>query len=478
MVSGFRVCLAMLLLFSLLTCKKPVETSPQKALSPQPSKVKTNEDPVIAESNDWFESGLEALARGDQPEALADFDMALTVVLDCTDDLNRQPRLKHHFEDLVARIHEAEVHGMAATPNAPTYDEATLGNLLDDAFDETTPEVLADQQAVVAEDGVPLVHNAVVDLLLERFTTVRAEIIGAGLERSTYYLPMIRRIFKEEGLPMELCYLPLIESAYKIRARSRASAVGLWQFVEGTGRLYGLKIDWWEDQRRDPELSTRAAARFLKDLYNRFGDWNLALSAYNAGPGRVERVIRRSGTRDFWKLYQGNLLPKETRTYVPAFIAGVLIARNPEEYGFVNLAYLPERNTETIEVDFAMELDVLAEKLGMEKEQLESDNASMLRGMTPGGRQIRLHLPSGLGEKALQVLAAVPEEQRIRTKQHRVRSGDTLSKIAARYDSTVPAIMATNNLRDARKLTVGQTLLIPRAGMPVTPFRQKRKRQK
>jgi len=181
---------------------------------------------------------------------------------------------------------------------------------------------------------LPIMLNSSVQGFLRSFTTSRRAIIQAQLSRSERYLPMIRQIFQEQGLPQDLVYLPMIESGFSPLAVSPKEAVGLWQFIEGTARRYGLKVNEWVDERRDPEKSTKAAARYLKDLHNQFGCWYLAAAGYNAGEKRVEGVVNRYATRDFWVMAQNQLLPQETCNYVPQLIAAVLIAKNPEKYGF------------------------------------------------------------------------------------------------------------------------------------------------
>lgn len=230
---------------------------------------------------------------------------------------------------------------------------------------------------------LPMVLNPSVQNFLRSFTTSRRATIQAQLSRSERYLPMIRRIFQEQGLPQDLVYLPMIESGFNPRAVSPMKAVGLWQFIEGTARRYGLKVNEWVDERRDPEKSTKAAARYLKDLYGQFGCWYLAAAGYNAGENRVEGVVNRHDTRDFWVMAQNHLLPQETCNYVPQLIAAVLIAKNPEKYGFNRanprgpLAYVRKKVPE------GANLRQFADSLGLSYETLQELNPEVRGDCAP-----------------------------------------------------------------------------------------------
>ncbi|MHB9074093.1 MAG: lytic transglycosylase domain-containing protein [Desulfobaccales bacterium] len=230
---------------------------------------------------------------------------------------------------------------------------------------------------------LPIMLNPHVQVFLHSFTTSRRAVIQAQLSRSERYLPMIRQIFQEQGLPQDLVYLPMIESGFNPLARSPKEAVGLWQFIEGTARRYGLKVDEWVDERRDPEKSTKAAARYLKDLHGQFGCWYLAAAGYNAGEKRVEGVVNRYDTRDFWVMAQNRLLPQETCNYVPQLIAAVLIAKNPEKYGFNHntsrrpLAYVRKKVPE------GTNLRQLAGSLGLPYEAIQELNPEVKGDCVP-----------------------------------------------------------------------------------------------
>jgi len=281
-----------------------------------------------------------------------------------------------------------------------------------------------------------------------------------GLVRSGKYLSMFRRIFAEAGVPQDLVYMAHVESAYKTSAYSRARAKGIFQFIAATGRRYGMRIDWWVDERADPEKSARASVAYLKDLYAEFGDWYLALAAYNAGEGRVRRAIRRTGSQDFWKISRGRSLRRETRNYVPAILAAILISKEPEKYG-ITFEPAEELRYDSIEVQGAADLRVLARCAGTDFETLKSLNPALRRFQTPPDGRMEVRVPVGSGEAALAALAEIPAGERVLYIRHHIRKGETLSVIARRYRVSVGAIQRANRLGRRTMIRAGKTLVIP-----------------
>jgi len=292
--------------------------------------------------------------------------------------------------------------------------------------------------------SVPLVQNQHVNRHLMYYTLRRPEVMERWLQRSEYYFPMMLEIFEEEGAPKELVHLAMIESGLVPIARSWASAVGLWQFMRATGSMYGLEVNWWVDERRDPVKSTRAAARHLNDLYEIWGDWHLALAGYNISPRGLNRAIRSGGgVRDYWTAFP--YLPRETRGYVPGFIAATMIAMNPEEFGFES-NYGGERYSyEVAEVAGLMPLDKLAEAAGITTNELKQYNPELLRWATPPGDYYPLKLPVGTKERFMIAYQDIPEEERAQEiAMHTVSRGETLGFIARRYGTSVRALYETN----------------------------------
>ncbi len=319
--------------------------------------------------------------------------------------------------------------------------------------------------SLLPNSDFPLELNPTVDRWLDvivREGDYRKQ-IERGLSRCGAYLPMIRGKLAAAGLPEDLAYLPLIESSFSNTAYSRARARGMWQFMSSTGRQYGLAVGSLVDERCDPELSTDAAIAFLGDLYGTFGDWNLALAAYNSGPGNVRRAIRRSGSTDFWKLQR--YLPRETRNYVPAYMASVIVAKQPERFGFPTPVETT-RKFDSITVSDALDMEFLATRLDLETETLRELNPAIRRDLTPAAGRTTLRLPEGYGSAAEEVLATTPKSEWAPRMMHTVRKGDTLSGISSTYGSSVSAIRQANGIR-GNLIHPGQNLVVPRFGTPV-----------
>jgi membrane-bound lytic murein transglycosylase D len=311
--------------------------------------------------------------------------------------------------------------------------------------------------------NIPIERNAEVERWLEYYTTEGRESFEISLARGGRYEALMREILEREGVPGDLVYISLIESGFQITAHSRARALGLWQFVPATARIYGLEVSRWVDERLDPIASTYAAGDYLADLHREFGDWYLALAAYNAGPGRINAAIRRAGTRDFWTLAESGLLEWETRAYVPKLIAVALIAKEPHEYG---VRVRPEpiaTSSDYSYVEDATSLDVVAHAVGAPLDRILALNPHLVRGITPPGRRYPVRLPVGTPLLFAENYAAMPPEQRVRSVLHVVRRGDTLSEIAELYGTTPSAIREANDGLDPRGLRAGQRLVVPEA---------------
>jgi membrane-bound lytic murein transglycosylase D len=289
------------------------------------------------------------------------------------------------------------------------------------------------------------------------------------LERLGRYDGLIRSHLASAGLPQDLIYLAMIESGFNQLARSRAGAVGLWQFMPGTARRYGLTVDAWVDDRRDPYEATVAAARMLAELNNRFGSLWLAAAAYNSGPGKIQRGLTRyeygalSGDDAYFALSEGRFLRRETRDYVPKLIAAALLAKEPDRYGFTGLARWTPLRYDSVHVTFAVGLDVVARLSGAPRDSIEGMNARFIRGVTPPDRDVWVRVPAGSADSVAARLAVLPARDRVTFVSHVVSRGETLSHISQRYGVSVADVKSANHLHSTR-LSVGQRLIIPTSG--------------
>ncbi|MDP2482354.1 MAG: LysM peptidoglycan-binding domain-containing protein [Candidatus Palauibacterales bacterium] len=330
------------------------------------------------------------------------------------------------------------------------------------------PLGLSTNPANAARFEIPLETNEAVEKWIEFFSVKAHDRFATYLARAGRYEDMIRTRLREAELPEDLLYLAMIESGMNPNAYSRAHAAGMWQFIRGTGRLYDLEIDYWVDERRDPFKATDAAIAHLGDLYQEFGSWYLAAAAYNAGAGRINRGIQRTGSTDFWDLADARVLRSETRNYVPKLIAAAIIAKNPEKYGFGDVVPLEPLEFDTVEVPDATSFDVLADAAGVSEEDIRTLNPQYPRRVTPPKQAAEVRVPAGTAERFVVAYAEVPPSERVTWLEHRVQRGETLGHIAGLYGTSVTAIRAANNNVNPRRLQIGQRLVIPRSGASPT----------
>jgi len=354
-------------------------------------------------------------------------------------------------EAVIAGVEEAEADTLS--------DEDDLLNLRDLPVD-TTALVEALGRKLAFPD-VPLVMNKQVENAIRFFQTKGRKVYQRWLMRAEIYEPMMRRILREEGMPEELVYVSMIESGFNPIAYSYAHASGPWQFIKSTGRIFGLETNWWLDERRDPVKATYAAIRYLKKLYYDFGDWYLAIAAYNCGEKNVERQINRFNTKDFWKLSR---LPRQTRNYVPTYIAAAIIAKDPAAYGFTPPVFRDLPPLDSVIICEQIDLKLAAKLIGSSYEELKELNPTLLKWCTPPPPDSTiLILPDGYAAKFIEEWSKLPDDQKRIETRHIVRRGETLGSIARKYGTTVREIcsVAENRIRNQNRLSVGQMLVIP-----------------
>jgi membrane-bound lytic murein transglycosylase D len=414
-----------------------------------------------------FASGEENYKAGHLEAARKDFDDAVDWMLESGYDVNSDPRLSELFHRVVDKVYGYELQ---AFQEGDGFQEApAVPAAIDEVAEMTFPvdpklKARAEEAAKNISHDLPLTVNDEVLSFLNFFQTPRGKlIVETGMRRSGRYREMIARVLREEGMPQDLIYLAQAESAFQPTALSRAGARGIWQFVAYRGMEYGLRHTWWIDERQDPEKATRAAAQHLRDLYAQFGDWYLAMAAYNCGPGNVQKGIERTGYADFWELYRRKVLPKETRNYVPIILALTLIAKDAPHYGIENVELDQPVPTDVVKPGRAIDLRLVAETIDVDVDTLRNLNPALLRMATPDDPSFELHLPLGTAEKFSAEIADIPPDKWVSWRRHRVEAGETLTSIAKKYRVTAAAISEANSLVKGAALEAGAKLIIPAA---------------
>ncbi len=413
-------------------------------------------DPIgdlIARVEKEYQTGQDNYKDGHLEAAKQNFDNAFNQLLGSGFDLKADDRLQHELDRLLDGVNNLELaalqqgDGFAEQKSEPApIDEANELNPTADA----NVKAKAEAEIRSTHSDLPLVMTDQVAGFINYFSGRGRGTLERGLARSGRYDDMIRRVLREEGVPEELIYLAQAESGFHPLAVSRAGARGMWQFMGSRAKGYGLERSWWVDERQDPEKATRAAAHHLHDLYNEFGDWYLAMAAYNSGPGTVQSAVKRTGYVDFWELYNRNVLPKETRNYVPIILAVTIMAKNPAQYGLTSVVKDKPVPYDTVKIDYPIDLRLAAECVDATAEDLSDLNPSLLRLTTPKvtekDRGFDLHLPAGTADKFQAAVASIPADKRVWWRYHKVQDGETLAAVAKTYHTTPKAIAEANDL--------------------------------
>jgi len=415
---------------------------------------------IIQSARGEVDRGESLLEEQDREGARDAFNRALDILLSVEGGAEENQEIKPVYAELVSRIHLLELEALGLQPEEGSLWYEELDAALELA-DLEVEETAAPPSPTDPTYDIPIDHNERVASIITMFQERRRDWFQEALRRSGLYIGYAQSVFREEGLPEDLVYLAMVESAFKTRAVSRANARGMWQFIYGTGRLYGLRQDYWVDDRFDPEKSTRAAARHLKDLYEDFGDWYLVMAAYNAGPNKVKRAIARTGSRDFWKLSRTRYLRRETKSYVPLILATIVIAKDPARYGF-DTERDPPWQFDVVEIDSPVDLGTAAKCAGTSLSEMKELNPELRRWVTPVNRpQYSLRVPQGSQDAFRNAFDSIPPEERVRFVAYTVRRGDTLSQIAGRYRTSVNALVDANNIRRRSLIRPGQVLTVP-----------------
>ena len=447
----------------------------QPAPTPAPAAPPAAEDPVlalIATSQQHFVAGQKALSDGHVGAAKQEFDKAMGVLLDSPYGGRVEPRLREHFDRLVDRISAYEVKALTQGDGftEKQYEPASIDELLAVSATLLPPAPTAELQEAVGADlqtsshDIPIPLNQRVLAFVQLFQGRLHDFLQEGLQRGAQYLPMIQDVLRAEGLPLDLAFVPLVESAFKPNALSRAKAKGVWQFMRGTGLENGLRQDWYIDERSDPEKATVAAAKYLGTLAQMFdGDWHLALASYNGGPGRVQRAMKRSKLTDFWALAgKPRVLPRETRDYVPMILAAIVIARNPAQYGF-ELIPSARHTYDTVALYRPVDLRRIAEWADTTIDEIQALNPELRRWTTPvrGGAYL-LKVPAGAAERVTAQLADATATELASLNWYTVKKGDTLATIAKKLRVSRADLAEANFLKTSARVATGHKLVVPR----------------
>jgi membrane-bound lytic murein transglycosylase D len=425
---------------------------------------------LATQSQAAFDAGEQDFRAGRLGKARDEFDRALDELLASGFDLEADPRLNELYHHILETVSQDELD--AFRDGDGFREQAATPAPIDEIAEEPIPQPgsvdpnlrgRAEGEVKGVSHDLPLTVNDPVLAYLNYFKSQRGSaIVETGLRRAGRYRSMVERVLQEEGIPQDLIYLAQAESAFLPQAVSKAGARGMWQFMSFAGRKYGLQKSWWIDERQDPELATHAAARDLRDLYEQFGDWYLAMAAYNSGAGTVQHAIERTGYADFWELYHRNVLPKETQNYVPIILALTLISKDPARYG-IEFQPEPPMKADKVKPGQPIDLRLVAETIDTDLETLRGLNPELLRLVTPNDPEFVLRIPEGSAERFFAEIAAIPPEKWVSWRRYKVEEGENLSAIAKRYHIQPAEIADANDLSVGATLEQGQKLIIPAA---------------
>jgi membrane-bound lytic murein transglycosylase D len=419
---------------------------------------------LIERVNKAYAAGDADYRRGRLPEAKTEFDHAVDLMLTSGIDINSDPALKDEFDRIVDQVNALEMEALKVGNGFVPKVEPTPADVASDITFEANPEIEAKAKAELAttKSDLPLMVNEYVTSFINFFANSERghNTLLHSFQRAGRYKGMIQRVMGEEGVPQDLIYLAVAESGFQPRAvNGRSGAGGMWQFMAHGN--YGLERNGYVDERFDPEKSTRSYARYMKYLHDQLGDWYLAMAAYDWGAGNVQRAVQKTGYADFWQLYKRHNLPGETQNYVPEILAAIIIANNPHQYGFDDITLDPPVLTDTVTINYSVDLRLVSDLVNAPIDELQALNPSLLRMSTPPDASFDLHLPAGTATVFQQRIAAIPESKRDSWRYHRVVADDTLESVARTYHVSVADLAATNQLEEGQGLAGVEALVVP-----------------
>ncbi|MFY9853556.1 MAG: transglycosylase SLT domain-containing protein [Terracidiphilus sp.] len=430
------------------------------ALTPEKQRVRV----LIQQVEDAYARGEADYRKGLLVEAKQEFDRAVDLMLSSGIDIKSDAQLQEEFDRIVDGVSALEMEALKQGNGFVPKEEPTPAEAAEDVTFVVDPKLVASARADLAttNSDLPLVVNDYVATFINFFANTKKghNTLLHSFERAGRYKAMIQRVMAEEGVPQDLIYLAVAESGFNPRALNRRSkAGGMWQFMPHGN--YGLARNAYVDERFDPEKSTRAYARYMKFIYDQLGDWYLSMAGYDWGAGNVQRAVQKTGYADFWELYKRNNLPVETRNYVPEILAAIIIANHPTQYGFDDVTLDPPVLTDTVTINYPVDLRLVSDLVSAPVDELMALNPSLLRLVTPPDAPFDLHLPGGMAAVFEQRIAAVPEAKRNAWRYHRVTPEDSLVSVAREYRVTVDALAAANQLGSADSISGVEALVVP-----------------
>jgi len=453
--------------------KKQEVSSTEKATTAETAQTETQPKSdvvgdLVAKAESDYQTGLANYHAGKTDDAKHNFDNALNSLLSSNFDVRSDERLQKEFDRIVQGVNELYPGGTAQEAEAAQEPQQKSEPAPIDTTNEIAPTADAGTKAQAEADlkktrsDLPLMMTDQVAGYIAYFSNPNRGrgVFERAYARSGRYHDMIVSTLKQEGVPQDLIYLAQAESGFKPHAMSRVGARGIWQFMAGRGLGYGLHHNMYLDDRQDPEKSTRAAARHLKDLYNQFGDWYLAMAAYNSGPGTVQAAVKRTGYADFWELYNRKVLPRETKNYVPIILAVTIMTKNPSQYGLDSVVMEKPDDYDTVTLDYPVDLRLVSDCVGVTTDELQDLNPSLLRLSTPRTGSFQLHIPAGSKDQFETAIAAIPPDKRLWWRYHTVHPGETIMALARTYHTTAKQIEEANHL-DGPELEQDAKIIVP-----------------
>ncbi|MGD0832203.1 MAG: LysM peptidoglycan-binding domain-containing protein, partial [Terracidiphilus sp.] len=434
----------------------------QPALTVEQQRVRV----LIQQVEAAYAQGDADYRKGRLPEAKEAFDRAVDLMLTSGIDIRSDAAMQEEFDRIVDGVNALEMEALKQGNGFVPKEEETPSDVAEDVTFEVDPNLVAKAKAELAttNSDLPLVVNDYVAVYINFFANTKKghNTLEHSFERAGRYKAMIQRVMAEEGVPQDLIYLAVAESGFQPRAlNARSHAGGMWQFMPHGN--YGLARNAFVDERFDPEKSTRAYARYMKFIYDQLGDWYLSMAGYDWGAGNVQRAVQKTGYADFWELYKRNELPRETANYVPEILAAIIIANHPSQYGFDDVTLDPPVLTDTVTINYAVDLRLVADVVNAPVDELMALNPSLLRLVTPPDAPFDLHLPGGMAAVYEQRIAAIPEGKRNAWRYHRVQPEDTLESVAREYRVTESALAAANQIGASDSVSGLEALVIPAA---------------